>query len=106
MVAGLRQYLDDMKADLKSHTDGQIAASEQRLKSHTEGQIDAVEQRLKAFTHEECEKAETKLLTEFHKWGRTSEIRTRGAIQHAANLEERLLVVEDRVSAIERKSAS
>jgi hypothetical protein len=121
MDADLKQYLEEMetrinahtdgKIDaseqrLKAHTEGQIDASEQRLKAHTEGQIDAVEQRLKAYAHEECEKVETKLLTEFHKWGRMSEIRTRGAIQHAANLEERLLVVEDRVSAIERKSAA
>jgi hypothetical protein len=45
---------------------------ETRIKAHTEGQIDAVEQRLKAYTHQEFEKVETKLLTEFHKWGRTS----------------------------------
>lgn len=117
MDADLKQYLDDMKADLKAHADGQIEASEQRLqgqieaseqrlKAHTEGQLDAVEQRLRAHTGEECEKVETKRLTEFHKWGRTSDMQTRQALQDAATLGERTLAAEDRISALERNRAA
>jgi hypothetical protein len=50
----------------------------------------------------ECEKVETKLLTEFHKWGRTADMRTRQAITDTGLLGERMLAVEDRISALER----
>ncbi|MGA2716350.1 MAG: hypothetical protein ABSG41_24915 [Bryobacteraceae bacterium] len=42
------------------------------LKTH----LDGMEARLITHVSVECEKIETKLLTEFHKWGRTSEMRT------------------------------
>ena len=136
MDTDLRQYLEEMKADIKAHTAEQIDAAEQRLKAHTAGQIDAseqrlsahtagqinaseqrlnahtasqidaAEQRLKAYTGQECERVETKLLTEFHKWGSTSDIRTHEALRHGATLEERMIVAEDRISAIERRSVA
>ena len=39
----------------------------------------------------ECEKIETKLLTEFHKWGRKTEMRTRQAMTDVGFLGERLI---------------
>jgi len=54
----------------------------------------------------EIERVETNLLTEFWKWGRTSDIRTRQALGDTAALSERLLNAEDRISVLERKRAS
>jgi len=45
---------------------------------------------------------ETKIITEFHKWGRTSDMRTKQAITDTGILGERMLAVEDRISALER----
>jgi hypothetical protein len=74
--ADLKEYFEEMKADLKVHTS------------------------------QECEKVETKLLTEFYKWGRTSGMRTREALQQADTLAERMLAAEDRISALERRHAA
>jgi hypothetical protein len=90
MDAELKQHLEAMEARLKAHTDETAS----RLKEHTAGQIDAAEDRLRNDTRKECEKVETALLTEFHKWGRTSDMRTRDALTHAAALAERLLAAE------------
>ena len=64
--------------------------------------LEAMEGRLLQHVSQECEKVETKLLTEFHKWGRTSDMRTRQAITDTGILGERMLAVEDRISALER----
>jgi len=72
MDAELKQHLEAME----SRMDGKLEAMESRL----EGKLDAAEERLKANTRQECEKVETALLTEFHKWGRTSDMRTREAL--------------------------
>jgi len=44
-----------------------------------------------------------KAITEFHKWGRTADMRTRQAITDTGFLGDRLLAVEDRVSALKRE---
>jgi hypothetical protein len=62
----------------------------------------AMEARLVTHVSVECEKIETKLLTEFHKWGRTSEMRTRQAMTDVGFLGERLIAAEERISALER----
>ena len=102
----LKLHLEGMEARIMERVGDQIAGSEARMMERVDGRIDAAEQRLKAHTSQECEKVETKLLTEFHKWGRTSDMRTREAIRHADTLEERMLAPEDRISAIERKPAA
>jgi len=65
-----------------------------------------LEERMKAHTTQECERIETKPLTEFRKWGRTSDMRTKLAIDNVAALNERLMVLEDRISSLERRSAA
>ena len=79
----LKTYLEEMKRELRGHTE-------------------AMEARLKLHVSEQCYGVETKLLTEFHKWGRTSDMRTRQAITDVGLLGERMLAVEDRNSALER----
>jgi hypothetical protein len=60
--------------------------------------LEGMEERLTAAV----EKVETSLLTEFYKWGRTSDIRTRQAMDNVSGLNERMLNAEDRITALER----
>lgn len=83
-----------MDAELKQHLEGMEA----RLRADAS----EMEARLRAHTSQECEKVETKLLTEFFKWGRTSDMRTRQALADAASIGERMLILEDRVTSLER----
>jgi hypothetical protein len=69
----LKQYLEAMEARLMTHIDGRI------------------------------EKSETNLLTAFHGWARAMEIRVRGVSTMATGFDERLALVEERVSELERK---
>src|SRR5713226_1610667 len=102
MDADLKQYLDDMKRDIDQRFD----TVEARIMERVGGRIDAVEQRLKDFIREADHDLETKIITEFHRWGRTSDMRTKQALSETGLLGERMLAVEDRLSALERARAS
>lgn len=52
----------------------------------------------------EIEKTETRLLSEFWKWGRSSDQRMRRVEHSDATTIERLAAIEDRVFTLERKS--
>jgi len=49
------------------------------------------------------EKAETNLLTAFHGWARSMEIRVRGVSAVTTGFDERLALAEERISELERK---
>jgi hypothetical protein len=49
------------------------------------------------------ERVEANLLTEFHKWAQTYEVRSRGTIQTVHNFEDRLVILEERVGNLERR---
>jgi hypothetical protein len=68
------------------------------LKKH----LEEMETRLREHVSEQCEKVETKLLTEFHKWGSSADARYRQTHAVVGGIDERMLAVEDRVSALER----
>jgi hypothetical protein len=91
-----------MDADLKQYLDVKFTEVEVRFQS-MDARMEAMEARLRQHVGIECEKVETKLLTEFHKWGRTSDMRTRQAITDTGLLGERMLAAEDRISALERQ---
>lgn len=80
-----------------------IDAVEGRIMDRVDGRIDAVEERMKDYARQGLHELETKIITEFHKWGRTSDMRTRQAITDTGLLGERMLAVEDRVAALERE---
>jgi hypothetical protein len=105
MNEDLKQYLDEKFEAI----DGKFAAIDEkfvlfegRIMDRVGGRIDAVEERMKDFVRQSSQDLETKIITEFHKWGRTSDMRTRQAITDTGLLGERMLAVEDRVSALER----
>jgi hypothetical protein len=83
--------------------DGKFVEFEGRIMERVGGRIDAVEERLRDYVRQSGLDLETKIITEFHKWGRTSDMRTRQAITDTGLLGERMLAVEDRISALERE---
>ena len=76
------------------------------LEARLEGKIDASEERLKAYVDQRSEKIETKLLSSFHGWSRSMEIRVRSTSATVAAFDERLAVAEERISKLERHKAS
>jgi len=50
----------------------------------------------------QIEATETRLLTAFHDWARTYEVRARGVTTAVAGFEERLGYIEERVGKLER----
>jgi hypothetical protein len=71
---------------------------DQELKQY----LEAMESR----TNARIEKAETNLLTAFHGWARSMEIRVRSVSTITAGFDERLALAEERISELERKKAS
>jgi hypothetical protein len=51
---------------------------------------------------ERMELMETRLLTEFHRWAQTYEVRARGTSRAVAEFDERLGLVEERLARLER----
>ena len=76
----LKAYLERMENRLREHSE----ATETRLREHSEA-------------------VETRLLSEFWKWARTADARYRQNQGVVKGLEERVLVVEERVSDLERR---
>ena len=68
--------------------------------------IDAKFEELKTYVDERVEKTETKLLTAFHGWARSMEIRTRVVSSSVSGMDERLALAEERISELERRKAS
>lgn len=60
---------------------------------------------MKAEMKEHAERVETRLLSEFWKWARTADARYRQHTGAVKGLEERVLLVEDRLSDIERRAS-
>jgi len=89
--AELRTYLEGMEARLRQDIDG----VETRLRES----VDAMEARLREHTAD----TETRLLGEFWKWARTADARYRQNHAVVQSLEERVLIVEDRVAELERE---
>jgi hypothetical protein len=106
MDEDLKKYLDAkfqvLDAKFQAIEASQVQL-ERNIMERVGGRIDAVEERLKAFVAQADHDLETKIITEFHKWGRTADMRTRQAITDTGILGERMLAVEDRVSALERE---
>ena len=60
-------------------------------------------QELKAQLTAAIEKVETTLLSEFWKWARPNDVKIRSLTTRSSDLDERLLLIEERVSELERR---
>jgi hypothetical protein len=94
MDAELKQALADLEARISQHVDERLEAFSQH-----------VGERLETFSHrfeERLENTETKLLTAFHDWARTYEVRARGTSTVVREFDERLGIIEERLAKLER----
>jgi hypothetical protein len=90
----LRTYIEERGEALRAHVDEQNEV----LRTHVDERSDA----LKAYVDERGETTETKLLTAFHNWAQTFEVRARGTSAAVREFDERLGMIEDRLARIER----
>ncbi len=73
-----------------------------QLEGRLGARIDGVETRLKTYIEERSEATETKLLSAFHNWAQTFEVRARGTSAAVREFDERLGLIEERVAKLER----
>lgn len=62
-----------------------------------------MEERIVRQINQRAENTETKLLTAFHGWARSMEIRVRNASTLTMGFDERLALAEERISELERR---
>jgi hypothetical protein len=92
----------DFEKRIMERVDARFTDFEKRIMERVGGRIDAAEERLKEFIGNADRDLETKIIREFWKWARTSDLRTNQAISTSQSVSDRLLAVEDRVTALER----
>jgi hypothetical protein len=109
----LKSALVAMQGSLAA-MDGRLGAMEDRLIARIEKTETGLEERLLARIEKaeagleerllaRIEETETKLLSAFHGWARPMEIRQRSTTSIVTGFDERLSLVEERVSQIERR---
>jgi predicted nuclease with TOPRIM domain len=114
-IAGELGALHRKSDELSNRVDGlsaRVGSIDERLSRLESGlrvDLEQLRQELKALV----EKTETNLLSEFWKWGRTSDLRHRAVDGRVVGfsgrvdlVEERLVSLEDRISDLERRQAS
>lgn len=69
------------------------------LRTESKGDMHAMEERVV----ERIRDSQTEVLRAFHGWARSMEIRSRGTTATVVGLDERLVLVEERVSELERR---
>ena len=102
MDAELKEYLQGMEARLNANFEARIGGSESRLNTSMEARIGESEARMKEHT----ETVETRLLSEFWKWARTTDMKTRLQNNHFVGLEERMTSAEERIRDLEFRRPS
>jgi len=84
-----------MDNELRDHLTG--------METRLLAEMHASEQRTVHLLTTKIESTETRLLSEFHKWAQTYEVRARGVTARTAEFEERLGIMEERLSDVERR---
>ncbi len=102
MDEDLKIFLGQMESRLRESNESvvtrAIEASETRLRTDLGERIDAVESRMR----EHVETVETRLLSTFWQWAKTADARYRQHYAQVNGVNERLAIVEDRLSELER----
>jgi hypothetical protein len=110
----LKEYLQGMEgrlnanleAKLDEKLDSKLGGLEARLEAKLEAKLDEKLGSMEVRLRQHAVDVETSLLTEFWKWARTSDLKSRQAISDVAFMAERMSAVEDRVRELEfRRSA-
>lgn len=71
----------------------------------TKQDLQNVVEELKNHIDQRSEKVETKLLSAFHAWARSMEIRVRNSGSMVTGFDERLALAEERTSELERRKS-
>ena len=101
----LQQALAQFEGRLTARIDGvesRLNARIDAVESHLNARSDAVDTGLRTYIEERIEATETKLLSAFHNWAQTFEVRARGTSAAVREFDERLGLIEDRVAKLER----
>jgi hypothetical protein len=69
----------------------------------TKQDLQNVVEELKKYIDQRSEKVETNLLSAFHGWARSMEIRVRNSGSMVTGFDERLALAEERISELERR---
>jgi len=109
MDAELKQTLADMETRISRHVDERLGSLSETVIRHVDERLNTFsrhfEERLNTFSRhfeERIENTETKLLTAFHNWAQTYEVRARGTVAAVHEFEDRLGFVEERLNKLER----
>ncbi len=105
MDAELKQALAGMEARLNRHVDERLETTDTKLESlrrYVDERLGSTETKLRQYVDGRLENTETKLLTGFHNWAQTYEVRARGTSAAVREFEERLGFVEERLNKLER----
>src|SRR5579864_1204971 len=78
MDAELKQALAGMEVRLNRHVDERLETTETKLRQYVDERLETTETKLRQYVDERLENTETKLLTGFHNWAQTYEVRARG----------------------------
>ena len=82
-------------------------AQDRRIQERFEAQDRRIDERFEAQNRrfsDQLEAMETKLLTAFHNWAQTYEVRARGTMIAVQHFDVRLGMIEERVATLERGS--
>jgi hypothetical protein len=105
MDAELKQALADMETRISRHVDVRLESFSHHVDERLESFSHHVDERMESFSRhfeERLENTETKLLTAFHNWAQTYEVRARGTVAAVHEFEDRLGFVEERLNKLER----
>lgn len=105
MDADLKLYLDELKREVLAQVasaDGRSQVRLEELESRMQLRMEESEARMRAHTEE----VETRLLTEFWKWAKSSEARYRQTIATVVGMDERVRLIEERLTDLESRRPS
>jgi succinylarginine dihydrolase len=111
-AAALNAKIDSTAAALHARMDaldGKIDSTAAALNAKINSTADDLRTEMVSMRRElieHTENVETRLLTEFWKWARTADARYMQATGAVTFVEQRLTLIEDRVSELERRKAS
>ena len=88
------EHVDERFESISRHVDERFEA----ISRHVDERFEAISRHFE----ERLENTETKLLTSFHNWAQTYEVRARGTVTIVREFEERLGFVEERLNKLER----
>src|SRR5215471_7575371 len=72
---------------------GRFETTEARFRNMLDGRLDALEERMKDHTTTVMRDSETRILSAFHGWARSMEIRVSGVVATVTGFDERLALI-------------